>query len=250
MDSEQVVSRSADEGSFSLLPAAPVSRRRKLLVWVLLVSLPLSGWLGWTAAMNSEQMHDYQRLQQERSGIQAELEETRQRHQQLEVDLLVARQSAEDGQSAIDDLEQQLFRLQQDLAQYQGALAPNAMNPGVRFQAFELQATDVPGVFRYKVMVSRVGNESDTVQASLTIAVQGKLEGEDTSISLSELTGGRTSALELNFRYFQVVPANGKDAELMLPLGFVPESVYLRAEQDDKLLLEQTMEWTETGVRA
>src|SRR5690606_15425826 len=98
-------------------------------------------------------------------------------------DLLVAQQSASDGQQVIDDLEQQLFRLQQDLAQYQGALAPNAMNPGLRFQAFELQATDVPGVFRYKVMVSRVGNESDTVQAQLTIAVQGKLEGKDARVT-------------------------------------------------------------------
>ncbi|SDT16104.1 hypothetical protein SAMN05216198_3839 [Halopseudomonas litoralis] len=249
MDSEQT-SGPADERSLSLLPVAPVSRRRKLLVWVLFAGLPLCGWLGWTAAMNSSQMQDYQRLQQERSGIQTELEETRLRHQQLEVDLLVARQSASDGQQTIDDLEQQLFRLQQDLAQYQGALAPNAMNPGVRFQAFELQATDVPGVFRYKVMVSRVGNESDTVQASLTVSVQGKLEGKDTRVSLSELTGGRISALELNFRYFQVVPANGNDAELMLPVGFVPESVHLRAEQDGKLLLEQTMEWTETGVRS
>lgn len=249
MDSEQI-NRPAEEQSFSLLPAAPVSRQRKLLLWVLLASLPLCGWLGWTAAMNSSQMQDYQRLQQERSGIQAELEETRQRHQQLEVDLLVAQQSASDGQQVIDDLEQQLFRLQQDLAQYQGALAPNAMNPGVRVQAFELQATDVPGVFRYKVMVSRVGNESDTVQARLTIAVQGKLEGKDTRVTLSELTGGRTTALALNFRYFQVVPANGSEAELMLPVGFVPESVHLRAEQDGKLLLEQTMEWTETGVRS
>ena len=36
----------------------------------------------------------------------------------------------------------------------------------------------------------------------------------------------------------------------MLPVGFVPETVHLRAEQDGKLLLEQTMEWTETGVRS
>src|SRR5690606_10237731 len=114
-------------------------------------------------AMSSSGMQDYQRLRGERAGIHAELEESRLRQQQLEVDLLVARQAAADNQAVVDDLEQQLFRLQQDLAQYQGALVPNAMNHGVRIQAFELQRTDVPGIFRYKIMVSRVGNESDTV---------------------------------------------------------------------------------------
>lgn len=249
MESEKP-DRPADEAPFSLLPAASASRPTRLLIWGLVAALPLCGWLGWTAAMQSEQMHEYQRLRDERSGIQAELEETRLRYHQLEVDLLVARQSVEDGQDTIADLEQQLFKLQQDLVQYQGALAPDATTPGVRFQAFEVQRTDVPGVYRYKVMVSRVGNESDTVQADLSLEVRGQLAGKPASVSLAEMTGGRARSLALNFRYFQVVPENGSEAELMLPVGFMPETVHLRAEQDGKLLLEQTMEWTETGVRS
>lgn len=230
-------------------PVTGQSRRQRLLVWALLAGLPLSGWLGWTAAMNSGGMQDYQRLRDERSGIHIELEETRLRHQQLEVDLLVARQSVEDSQVTIADLEQQLFRLQQDVAQYQGALVPNAMAPGVRVQAFELQHTDVPGVFRYKIMVSRVGSESDTVEAMLQLTVEGKQGGQTARVPLAELSGGRIDALPLNFRYFQVVPG-GDDAVLTLPLDFEPEQIHLKVEHDDKVLLEQTLEWTETGVRS
>lgn len=225
-----------------------LTQRQRLLMWLLLVGLPLCGWLGWMAAMSSETMQDYLRLRDERAGIQAELEETRQRHQQLEVDLLVARQSVVDNQAVIADLEQQLFRLQQDVAQYQGALVPNAMTHGVRIQAFELQNTDVPGVFRYKVMVSRVGNESDTVEAELRITVQGKQDDQQIEFTLAELSGGRTEFLPLNFRYFQVVPGN-EDAELILPQGFEPEQIKLKVEHDGKVLLEQTLEWTETGVK-
>lgn len=225
-----------------------LTQRPRLMMWLLLVGLPLCGWLGWMAAMSSETMQDYQRLRDERAGIQAELEETRQRHQQLEVDLLVARQSVVDNQAVIADLEQQLFRLQQDVAQYQGALVPNAMTHGVRIQAFELQNTDVPGVFRYKVMVSRVGNESDTVEAELRITVQGKQDDQQIEFTLAELSGGRTEFLPLNFRYFQVVPGN-EDAELILPQGFEPEQIKLKVEHDGKVLLEQTLEWTETGVK-
>lgn len=222
--------------------------RRNRTRWLLAVAFPLAVWLGWFAAMNSSVMQDYQRLRDERAAMQAELEETRLRHQQLEVDLLVARQSVADGQAVIADLEQQLFRLQQDLAQYQGALAPSAATPGVRIQAFELQRTDVPGVFRYKVMVSRVGNESDTVEARLNISVHGRQGDSRAQHSLAELTGGRTQYLTLNFRYFQVVP-DAEGAELMLPLGFEPETVQLKVENEGKVLLEQAVEWTATGVR-
>ena len=230
-------------------PVPCQSRRHRFLLWMLLGGLPLCGWLGWSAAMNSAGMQDYQRLRDERAGIHIELEETRLRHQQLEVDLLVARQSVEDSQVTIADLEQQLFRLQQDVAQYQGALVPNAMAPGVRIQAFELQHTEVPGVFRYKIMVSRVGNESDTVEAMLQLTVEGKQGSQTTRVSLAELSGGRIDALPLNFRYFQVVPG-GDDAVLTLPPGFEPEQIHLKVEHDDKVLLEQALEWTETGVRS
>lgn len=198
--------------------------------------------------MYSGPMQDYQRLRDERATMHSELEETRLRHQQLEVDLLVARQAAADNLAVVDDLEQQLFRLQQDLAQYQGALVPKAMTHGVRIQAFELQRTDVPGIFRYKVMVSRVGNENDTVEAKLSIILQGEQEGEAVRYPLGELTAGRTESLPLNFRYFQVVPGS-EGGELMLPLGFEPEQIQLKVEHDGKVLLEQTLEWVETGAR-
>src|SRR5690606_10243352 len=136
MDSEKIDQPIAEQ-SVEQPPASPQQRRPRWLSWLLLAGLPVCAWLGWAAAMHSAQMQDYQHLREERAGIQAELEDTRLRCQQLEVDLLVARQSLSDGQEVITDLEQQLFRLQQDLAQYQGALAPNAMAPRVRIQAFE-----------------------------------------------------------------------------------------------------------------
>ena len=248
MDNETQVEPAAEQPA-TAPPAASRPGRQRLLNWALLVALPVCGWLGWMAAMSSGGMQDYQRLRDERAAIHAEVEESRLRQQQLEVDLLVARQAAADNQAVVDDLEQQLFRLQQDLAQYQGALVPNAMTHGVRIQAFELQATDVPGVFRYKIMVSRVGNESDTVAADLLLNLKGTLEGQPAEYSLAELTVGQTESLALNFRYFQVVPGT-EDAELMLPLGFEPQQIQLRVEHEGKVLLEQTLEWTETGARS
>ena len=112
-----------------------------------------------------------------------------------------------------------------------------------------MPSTDVPGVFRYKIMVSRVGNESDTVTADLLLNLKGTQEGQPAEYSLAELTVGQTESLALNFRYFQVVPGT-EDAELMLPLGFEPQQIQLRVEHEGKVLPEQTLEWTETGARS
>ncbi|PAU85724.1 hypothetical protein CK507_17550 [Pseudomonas sp. WN033] len=225
---------------------------RGILLALLFLAVPISGLLGWRLALETQRelLKDHAELLQRQSELLQELDGNRQRYQQLEVDLLVARESVSEGREVIHDLEQQLFRLQQDLAQYQGALAPSALTPGLRIQAFELHATESPQVFRYKVMVSRVGSESDTVQARLLVRLQGKQGGRSVTLPLSALSElENDEGLELDFRYFQVVPGNSRAAELTLPEDFEPERVLLSAQQNGKTLVEQTFDWTVTGVR-
>lgn len=215
-----------------------------------LLAIPAAGWLGWDAALRSQRDVRVERdqLAQSLAEAQGELEGIAQRYRQLEVDLLVARETAKGSQSMVDDLEQQLFRLQQDLAVYQGSLSPSATVPGLRIQAFELQATEDPSLLRYKVMVSRVGNEADTTQAQLHIEVLGEQNGEAVQLPMSDLTLiNDKGPVLLDFRYFQVVPATSGEAELKLPDGFVPRRVQLRAEHDGKMLVEETFDWRVTG---
>ncbi|HDZ57916.1 MAG TPA: hypothetical protein ENI17_14675 [Pseudomonas xinjiangensis] len=243
-------------GGHSLVVVPHETKARRLrkqgMTFMLLLAIPAAGWLGWDAALRSQQqmVEEYEQMLESRQGLEAELASTLERYHQLEVDLLVARESVNDGRSVISQLEQQLFRLQQDLAAYQGALAPTAMIPGLRIQAFELQATETAGVFRYKVMVSRVGSEAETTQAKLFIDVLGTQNGKKAKKSLSSMTrADDDQGLDLDFRYFQVVPPNSAQAELSLPDGFKPESVHLRAEHDGKKLVEQVFDWTITGVK-
>lgn len=223
----------------------------QVLTLVALLAIPAAGWLGWDAALRSQSdvLAERDQLAQTLAEAQGELEDIAQRYRQLEVDLLVARESAKGSQSMVGDLEQQLFRLQQDLAVYQGSLSPSATVPGLRIQAFELQSTPDPSVLRYKVMVSRVGNETDTTQARLLIDVLGEQNGEATSMSMSDLTPvDDQGGLPLDFRYFQVVPASSREAELRLPDGFEPRRVRLRAEHEGKVLVEETFDWRVTGT--
>tara|TARA_R110000751_G_scaffold155373_3_gene260615 strand:- start:452 stop:1210 length:759 start_codon:yes stop_codon:yes gene_type:complete len=224
-------------------------RWKRGVVILLLILVPVSAWQGWEAAMRAQQPHELERqaLIERQAQLVKEVEDWRQRYHQLEVDLLVARDAAVEGREAVHELEAQLFKVQQNLAQYQGVLAPSAMDPGIRIQAFELHATEVASVFRYKVMVSRVGNESDTVQADLQLTVMGEQAGEAASLTLDQLTGD-ASTLAVDFRYFQVVPASSEHARLTLPDGFVPHQVKVVASQEGKPVVEQTFDWTVTGA--
>lgn len=222
------------------------------LIVTLLLASPLSAWFGWEFALRSQQavLQERDQLLVRQLELTTELDSTRQGYQQLEVDLLVSREALAEAREVVQELEQQLFRVQQDLAQYQGALAPNAMVPGLRIQAFELLATDAPNRFRYKVMVSRVGEESDTVQARLDMTIQGQQDGQAISLTLAQVTTDLADdAMSLNFRYFQVVPTGGSAAELVLPDDFEPERVILKAVQDDESLVEQAFDWKVTGAR-
>ena len=224
-------------------------RWKRSVVILLLVMVPVSAWQGWEAAMRAQQPHELERqaLIERQGQLVKEVEDWRQRYHQLEVDLLVARDAAVEGRETVHELEAQLFKVQQSLAQYQGVLAPSAMDPGIRIQAFELHGTEVANVFRYKVMVSRVGNESDTVQADLQLTVMGEQDGEASSLTLDQLTG-ELGALAVDFRYFQVVPASSEQARLTLPEGFVPQQVKVVASQEGKPVVEQIFEWTVTGA--
>jgi hypothetical protein len=226
--------------------------RRRIATVIVLLAIPAAGWLGWDAGLRSQaQMaREHSVLLRNQAELERELLETRERYQQIQVDLLVAHESLLGSQSVIGDLEQQLFRLQQDLATYRGALAPNAMVPGLRIQAFELAETDEARVFRYKVMVSRVGSEEETTQAELFLQVEGIQDGKSVELSLADMTGlAKGVGIPLDFRYFQVVPSTAEEAELRLPEGFEPRQVTLRAENNGKKLVEQIFDWNVTGAR-
>jgi hypothetical protein len=241
------------EHSVVLMP-----RKSKLLsalkilgVLLLMLAIPASAWQAWQAGLRSQAdvVQERDRLLVQREDLLAELTAARERAQQLEVDLLVALESVSENRGMVRELEQQLFHLQQDLAQYQGALVPNATSPGIRIQAFELLPTEDTERFRFKVMVSRVGDEDDTVQAQLRMQVHGMQDGEMTSMPLADLTDADDAdGIALDFRYFQVVPTPGTQWELRLPEGFQPVRVELQAVQDGSTMVERSFEWTATGA--
>ncbi|QLC72588.1 hypothetical protein LPB260_17640 [Pseudomonas sp. LPB0260] len=224
--------------------------RVRLALLLLIVAVPLAFAAGawWQARSTQAFMAEYDALQAQLSEQARELDQLRQSLAVLSSGEKVAQQANEQNRLTIKLLEEQIFKQQQDLAFYKGVLAPASRREGLRIRAFELQATDTPRQFRYKLLLSRVGKDDKPLQGQLRVTVEGRQGGKDVSLALADLTQGlpeqfSEKAIVFTFKHFQAIPEAGRFAELKLPEGFEPRQVRVRAEVKGEKPLERTFKW-------
>lgn len=177
-----------------------------------------------------------------------EVDELRQRVAVLSSAEKVSQQANEQSRLTIKLLEEQIYKQQQDLAFYKGVLAPASRREGLRIKTFELQATDRPEHFRYKILLSRVGKGEAPLEGQLQVSIVGKQGEQDVTLELAELGADLPDALPeqpiaFAFKHFQAIPEAGRFAELKLPEGFIPREIKVRAEVKGEKPLLRTFKW-------
>ena len=176
--------------------------------------------------------------------LQRELDELRQRVAVLSSADTLSQQANEQSRLSIKLLEEQIYKQQQDLAFYKGVLAPGTRREGLRIKAFELQATDKPTHFRYKILLSRVGKGEEPLEGQLQVAIVGKQGDQDVTLDLASLQADESvQSFNFAFKHFQAIPEAGRFAELLLPEGFIPREIKVRAEVEGQKPLLRTFKW-------
>lgn len=220
--------------------------RKRILLVLLVLAIPLAAFIGWQMA-GSESKGKALRIAQKRLAEQArEIEIQAQRMAVLESSDNVTQLANEQNRQTIKLLEEQVFNLQQELAQYKGALAPEAREEGVRIRAFEVLPSDEPNLFRYRLLLSRVGKRDKPVTGEVKVTIEGKLDGKTVKLPLMKLSEDLPSeAISFNFKHFQSFPDAGRLAELRLPVGFEPQQIRVRAEAKGEKPMERLFKWSE-----
>lgn len=226
------------------------SGRLRLALLLLILAVPAAFYGGswWHARSTQAALLEYQALHGRVLEQGQEIDRLRQRLAVVSSGETVAQQANEQSRLTIKLLEEQIFKQQQDLAFYKGVLAPASRREGLRIRTFELQATDVPGVFRYKILLSRVGKDDKPLEGQLQVTVEGRQGDKEVSLELASLSQGGSDPLgdqsiPFAFRHFQAIPEAGRFAELKLPEGFMPRQVKVRAEVKGEKALERTFNW-------
>ncbi len=224
--------------------------RMRLVLLLLLLAIPASFCAGvwWQLRATQAIEVQYQPMQERLIALEQELDQVRQRLVVVSSGERVAQQANEQSRLTIKLLEEQIFKQQQDLASYRGVLAPASRREGLRIRAFELQATDRPLHFRYKILLSRVGKDDKPIEGQLVVTVEGRQDGKAVSLELAALTQNLPDqfsgqVIPFAFKHFQAIPEAGRFAELKLPDGFIAHQIRVRAEIKGEKPLERTFKW-------
>lgn len=226
------------------------ARRRRVFGLLLVLCIPLAFYAGiWWQHYTQPAVTVGQPVESERDEqLLRDLEELRQRVAVLSSAEKLSQQANEQSRLSIKLLEEQIYKQQQDLAFYKGVLAPASRREGLRIRAFELQATDTPELFRYKILLSRVGKGEAPLEGQLHVSIVGKQGEQDVTLELAALSADLPDALPEQpitfvFKHFQAIPEAGRFAELKLPEGFVPREIKVRAEVQGEKPLLRTFKW-------
>jgi hypothetical protein len=151
-----------------------------------------------------------------------------------------AREQAEVARS-MGDLQAQIARQSQELAFYRGVVAQKAADIGLKIQSLRISATQVRGLYIVHLALVRSGRAEALTTGTVELSVDGEAAGAVQQLDLPRLTGGRTSDLGYDFRYFQ-----NFDQDVTIPAMFKPEhiTVLVKSTRGDASPLSQTFLWS------
>lgn len=165
-------------------------------------------------------------------------------NEELKKQIAVLERSEQVAQAAVTEVQQTLRErdeeidgLRADLAFY-GRLVGGARREGLAVHALALKEVGDSGAWNFSATLTQNFKRGQQIKGRLTLVIEGVKDGKLDTLDWSALNQGRENAgIEYGFKYFQQV--NGT---IMIPPGFVPNRVKLRADGDGGRV-EQEFAW-------
>jgi hypothetical protein len=159
---------------------------------------------------------------------------------------LVDQRANEEVQNTISALRQRIMQLEQDVSFYRQVMSPESDELGLIIAEFDVTRLDESGRYRYKAVFRQAGAGDRVLEGKVQIAIAG-LSGEERQVLTlqSILAEGSQLSPALQFRYFQNL-----EGEFVLPPGFVPEQVEIKAESSKptEIKVEKIFSWSVVEV--
>jgi len=184
-------------------------------------------------------------VRSERERMETELDRAERTESRLRDQVAVLERSQEIDRAARENLRRDVISLQdevqkleEELAFYRGIVSPEDGQSGLRIQDFSISAAREPAEFRYSLMLIQALSHDRRVEGEATLIVHGRQDGQAVSFGLDELS--EQSERAFSFRYFE-----GLDGTLRLPADFEPEEVEVTVSPRgrNRSDLEQRFEW-------
>ncbi len=151
----------------------------------------------------------------------------------------VARAALTDVQQTLREREEEIDGLRADLAFY-GRLVGGSKREGLAVHAIVLKPVADSQAWNFTATLTQNFKRSQDVRGRLTLGIEGVTDGKLKLLDWNALSQGQsTSGIEYRFKYFQQV-----EGTIMLPAGFMPNRVVVRADGDGGRV-EQEFAWAD-----
>lgn len=159
---------------------------------------------------------------------------------------LVDQRATEEVQSTVSALRLRVSQLEQDVSFYRQVMSPDSDELGLIIAEFDVTPLESAGRYHYKAVFRQAGAGDRVLEGKVQIDIAGHIDEQRQVLSLTAiLPENRTFDPALNFRYFQNL-----EGEFILPEGFVPEQVEVKAESSKPtaIKVEKIFSWSVVEV--
>ncbi len=220
------------------------ARQRRWLAWALLVvwlaTLAGAWWLGGRQAAPDLEAILARDAGSTRSAAEmaVALDAAKRRIAILEQSDRVSRLANESLQKTLRLLEAEIASLRDEQAFYQ-RLVGGESGRALEVQRLALRPIGRSNAFGFRVLLTRNAKTGESSRGSVTLTVSGAGGGKLASLGwdrLQQETGA--TPLVYEFKYFQQL-----ESSLILPDGFEPDRVMVRARASDGTVIDESFAW-------
>lgn len=155
--------------------------------------------------------------------MREELDRLRQELVNREVAEQVDSASLEAMRQLVVDMQAQLASREEELVLYRNLMEEDEESHGLQVDSVSLRQAPEANSFQYRIVVRRRSDLSESVDASVSLSIEGTREGERVSVPFNEVDLSlQEDALSIRFKYFKVLRGT-----FVLPPDFVPVRVVL-----------------------
>jgi hypothetical protein len=183
-------------------------------------------------------------LRDQLAKTRSDLDELRDRSARLETARRIDEQATKGVRKSLKDLQQENLDLREELQFYRAIVSPSLVKSGIRIENFKLDQGSEARHYHYKltlIHMQEVKHRRQLGRGTVHIAVEGTQGGAPKRLSLADIGLPKNSGIRYSFKYFKHF-----EGDMILPKGFVPRTVVIRAVPRDggtAHAVEETFDW-------
>lgn len=185
-----------------------------------------------------ESRENIRALEEQVTGLNADNLQLREQSAMLARGARIDREAYKQLEGTVNGLQDELMELKRELDFYRGIVSPSDASRGLEIQRFVLTPQD-SGRYQYTLVLTQVLDNSNVVQGTVEVNIEGSENGETKEYTLAQLSEA-DGDLAFRYRYFQSF-----EGELALPEGFEPKRTNLNIKPRGRTYrpFSQSFDW-------